>query len=82
MKKQYGVALMRLLPNVKWTVQGDDYENIIFEDSSIIAPTLAELNAELEKMKLEEDQRAINRQLLLERLGITEEEARLLLGGN
>lgn len=78
MKKQYGVALMRLLPNVKWTVQGDDYKNIIFEDSSIIPPTLAELDAELEKMKLEEDQRAINRQLLLERLGITEEEAKLL----
>lgn len=38
--------------------------------------------AEVEQRKTEAEAKAIQRQALLDKLGITEEEARLLLGGN
>jgi hypothetical protein len=42
----------------------------------------AEAKANDEKVKAEAEAKAAQRQALLSRLGITEEEARILLGGN
>ncbi len=47
-----------------------------------IALTVAEVEAEKIRQETEAAAKAHERTALLERLGITEEEARLLLGGN
>lgn len=77
--KKYQLALMRLFPNGGWSVNDDDYTKIIFKDSSITSPTIEELEAEVAKMEEEENQRKSDKASLLNRLGITEEEAQLLL---
>jgi hypothetical protein len=74
-------ALFSLVPDAKWNLVGDDYSSIdwIYGDK----PTLEQLQNEIEllpikKAKLSEEMgKAKN--ALLARLGITEEEAKLLL---
>jgi hypothetical protein len=77
-----GQVLEMLLPDGKWSIIGDDYENIIFYDGksitkkqfedgfSLVEDFFAKKQAEKAKVKA----------ALLERLGITAEEAALLLG--
>lgn len=70
-----------LRPNGGWVIQGDEYEGITFIEAQPF--TKAEFEAtkpkvEAAKTKLEAEKQA-KKQALLDRLGITEEEARLLL---
>jgi hypothetical protein len=79
MEKRYDLALMSMFPKGGWSVQDDNYTNIHFEDPTIEKPTLQNLDEELKKIQKEQEQLLIERQNLLNRLGITADEARLLL---
>jgi hypothetical protein len=80
-----GKVLNMLCPNVEWSIIGNKYEDINWYDKS---PTITkeEFEAgfdqyaawEIQQNEIQKQQR----QALLAKLGITEYEAKLLLGGN
>lgn len=69
--------------NAEWTLDGDDYEGLTWLSDSK-KPTKAELIAEWESVQAEVEAEKVakaNKRIeILERLGITEEEARIILG--
>lgn len=79
-------ALDLLRPQSEWVLNGDDYAQIQWLDKETSAPTIEEIAAkiaELPQIKAtKEAQKAADKAALLSKLGITEDEARLLLGGN
>ena len=80
MAKGYEVLSM-LLPQGGWVISGDDYEGIQFlECESITKKAFTDGFANYDAWKAEQDSiKAANKSALLERLGITEDEAKLLL---
>jgi hypothetical protein len=79
-------AIQYLKPTAQFSFEGTDYSSIKWDVLEGDAPTQAEINAAIEQVKIDEAQaeatKAAQKQALLSRLGITEEEAKLLLGGN
>lgn len=79
-------AIKNLRPNAEFSFTDDDYSTIKWDVLEGDVPTQAEVDAAIEAVKQEEAQaeatKAAARQALLDKLGITEDEARLLLGGN
>jgi hypothetical protein len=77
-------VLTMLIPNGGWAIAGDEYEGIQFINCEPI--TKAEFTAgfaEYDAWKTEQDAaKTIAKEALLAKLGITAEEAALLLGGN
>jgi len=75
-------VLGMLIPQGGWIMTGDDYEGIEFlECDPITKAEYLDGFAAFEAHKAEQDaKRAIDKAALLERLGITAEEAALLLG--
>jgi hypothetical protein len=77
-------AIKKLKPNAEWSFSNNDYTTINWIVLEGQAPTQAEVDAAIEQIKADEitqaATKAAQRQALLERLGITEDEARLLLG--
>ena len=77
-----GNVLGMLIPTGGWYIAGDDYENIQFLECEPI--TKAEFQAgfaQYEAWKAEQDaKRVADKAALLDRLGITADEAALLLG--
>jgi hypothetical protein len=73
-----------LIPNGGWSIVGNEYEGIQFLECEPITKEQFEAGfAQYDAWKTEQEAaKAHERAALLERLGITEEEARLLLGGN
>ncbi len=75
-------AIHKLRPNTEWVL--DEHKGLSFKDESIVVPTEAEIDAAIEQIKADEitqaATKATQRQALLTRLGLTEDEARLLLG--
>jgi hypothetical protein len=77
-------VIQSLRPDNQFTMFEDNPETIIWNDQDVITPS----NAEIETAKIafkaaqaaEAATKAAQRQALLTRLGITEDEARLLLG--
>ena len=75
-------VLSYLLPNGGWTIQGEDFASIVYDDGvtpvskSAFDSAFAEVD-NLTAQKLAEAQ--ANKAALLERLGITADEAALLL---
>jgi hypothetical protein len=72
-------------PNGGFYIQGDDFSTVFFDEG--VTPITKEQFeagfAQYDTWKAEQDAaKAHERAALLERLGITEDEARLLLGGN
>lgn len=86
MNEYLSPAIKKLKPNSEFTYINDDYSTIQWIKLEDDAPTQAEVDAAIEAIKQEEIQAKAEaetkRQALLDKLGITEEEARLLLGGN
>lgn len=84
MRMYLAEAIQSLRPGAEFSYTNDDYSTINWIVLEGKAPTLAEVNKEIEKIKkleIEEPiQRAAAKAALLERLGITAEEASLLLG--
>jgi hypothetical protein len=77
-------VLSKLIPTGGWYIAGNEYENIQFIECEPITKSEFEAGfAQYDAWKAEQDAaKAHERAALLERLGITEDEARLLLGGN
>jgi hypothetical protein len=76
-------AINKLKPNAEFSFQADDYSTIKWDVLEGNAPTQSEINAAIEQVKVEEAQAEITKPQakadLLARLGITADEARLLL---
>lgn len=84
MKFTVADALMELLPNVEWKLTDNDLSTLeILSEGNFAIPTNEEINKTIKKLEsdLEIAEREImaKRKALLEKLGITEEEAKLLL---
>lgn len=77
-----GEVLTMLCPDAKWTIYGDDYSLIIWHNGEP-AITKQQFEAgfsQYDAWKAEQDAaKATEKQALLDRLGITEAEAKLLL---
>jgi hypothetical protein len=75
-------ALNSLKPGAEWTLSGDNYEDLNWLDTGK-APTLAEIEAEIAALPGKEaDAQAAKeseKAALLAKLGITDDEAKLLL---
>lgn len=77
-------VLRMLIPNGGYVAVGNDYEGIQFLECEPITKEQFEAGfAQYDAWKAEQEAaKAHERSALLAKLGITEEEARLLLGGN
>ena len=76
-------AIWSLRPNSEFTYKNDDYATIEWHILEGEAPTAKEIEVAMERLKAAEltnkQQKAAAKTALLERLGITAEEALLLL---
>ena len=76
-------AIRKLKPNSEFSFTNDDYSTIKWDVLEGIAPTQAEIDVAIEQVKTEEAQveaaKATAKAALLAQLGITEEQAKLLL---
>lgn len=77
-------AIRSLRPDASWVIYDNDYSTIIWHELEGDAPTQSEIDAAIKQVKsqeiAEEKAKAAAKAALLERLGITAEEAALLLG--
>jgi hypothetical protein len=77
-------AIRKLKPNSEFSFQEDDYSTIKWDVLEGDAPTQAEIDEAIEQIKTTEiteaTTKAAQKAALLDRLGITEDEAKLLLG--
>jgi hypothetical protein len=80
MAQGYQIVEM-LIPNGGWVMTGDTYEGIEFIDCEPITKAQFEAGfAEYDAWKAEQDSaKAAQKAALLDRLGITQDEAKLLL---
>jgi hypothetical protein len=76
-------AIQSLKPGAEFSITDSDYSSIVWDVLDGSAPTLAEVNAEIAKIEAEEaakaESKATAKAALLDRLGITAEEAGILL---
>jgi hypothetical protein len=76
-------AIKKLKPNAEFTFTEDDYSTIQWIVLEGNAPTKGEIANAIEEIKTDEissaETKTIQRQAILDRLGITAEEAALLL---
>jgi hypothetical protein len=79
-------AIKKLKPTAEFSFTDNDYSTIKWDVLDGTAPTQAQIDVAIEQVKADEITQATAasaiRAALLTRLGITEEEARILLGGN
>ena len=80
-------ALLKLRPNTEWFMQDNDISTLVFiEPKTATVPTQDEIDSAIveidENKQAEAQAKATARQAVLDRLGLTAEEAQLLLGGN
>lgn len=77
-------VLTFLIPDGGYVLTGNTYEGLSFVECEPITKAEFEAGfAQYDAWKAEQDAtKAAQRQALLNRLGITEDEAKLLLGGN
>jgi hypothetical protein len=76
-------AIRKLKPTAEFSFSNNDYSTIKWDVLEGIAPTQAEIDVAIEQIKAEEAQaaatKATAKAALLAQLGITEEQAKLLL---
>ena len=76
-------AIHRLKPNAQFTFKGEDYSTVDWIELEGTAPSQQEIDSALSEIKAEENAKdaadAAAKSALLERLGMSEEEAKLLL---
>jgi hypothetical protein len=75
-------VLEMLIPDGGWAIYGDDYEGIQFIDCEpITKKQFSDGFAKYDAWKSEQDAaKETQRQAILDRIGLTSDEARLLLG--
>lgn len=83
MKNLLVQAIKNLKPDSEFVITNDDYATIEWHKLDGTAPSKAEVDAEIAKVKAEivkeAEEKETKRAALLTRLGLTEDEARLLL---
>ena len=76
-------AIFSLRPSSEFSFINEDYSTIYWDVLEGTAPTQSEIDAEIVKIKAQEQAdksaKAAEKAALLEKLGITEDEAKLLL---
>ena len=76
-------AIRKLNPNAEFSFNDDDYSTIVWDQLEGDAPTQKEIDAAIKQIKADElteaATKAAAKSALLDRLGITEDEAKLLL---
>jgi hypothetical protein len=72
-------AVNNLRPDTEWTMADDDVENIIWHTEGVEPISSKELQDEIARLENIEAQKPVLKAALLDRLGITEDEAKLLL---
>jgi hypothetical protein len=78
-----GEVLGMLIPTGGWVIYGDDFDSIIYDDGvkPITKKQFTDGFAAFDAWKSEQEAvKASSKSALLDRLGITAEEAKLLLG--
>jgi hypothetical protein len=78
-----GDVLNMLCPGIEWTIRGDKFEDIIWHNGEvpITKKQFTDGFAQYDAWRVEQESvKATQRQAILDRLGLTEDEARLLLG--
>jgi len=80
-----GEVLSMLIPTGGWVISGDDFDSIRYDEG--VTPVTKEQFengfAAFDAWKAQQDaQKATARQAVLNRLGLTEEEVQLILGGS
>ena len=77
-------AICKLRPTAEFSFTDNDYSTIKWDVLDGDAPTQTEIDEAIEQVKADElaeaEAKAAKREALLSKLGITEEEARILLG--
>jgi hypothetical protein len=77
-------AIRKLKPTAEFSFQEDDYSTIKWDVLEGNAPTQSEIDAAIEQVKADEITEAATkeaqRRAILDRLGLTSEEAKILLG--
>lgn len=77
-------AIKKLKPSAEFSLSDNDYSTIKWDVLEGTAPTQAEIDAEIVKIKAQEKTdkaaKAAAKAALLDKLGISEDEAKLLLG--
>ena len=83
MKSYLILAIQLLKPTAEFSLTNNDYSTVKWDVLEGDAPTLAEIDDAIEQVKADEiaeaQAKAQAKAELLERLGITEDEAKLLL---
>ena len=83
MSNYLGKAIRKLKPTAEFSFQENDYTTIKWDVLDGDAPTQKEIDAAIKEVKADEiadaQAKATQRQAILDRLGITAEEAALLL---
>ena len=81
--KEMIIAAITSLRPTGWSLIGYDFEDLIY-DEGIKPITKSELDAEIKvienKLKAEAEAKAAQRQAILDRIGLTADEVKLLLG--
>jgi hypothetical protein len=76
-------AIIKLRPTAQFSYNYNDYSTVKWDVLEGEPPTQSEINAAIDQIKADKiaktQQKAAQKAALLDRLGITEEEARLLL---
>lgn len=76
-------AIRKLNPTAEFSFTDDDYSTIVWDQLEGDAPTQKEIDAAIKQIKADElteaATKAAAKSALLDRLGITEDEAKLLL---
>ena len=76
-------AIKSLRPNVEWSMSGEDVENIIWHTPNVDSLTEEEVQDEIIRLEqvqeAELDAKAVQKAAILERLGLTEDELRVVL---
>lgn len=73
------IAIKNLRPEAEFSYNDNDYSTIKWDILEGDAPTKKEIDEEIARIQNEELAKAGQKQALLDRLGITADEARLLL---
>lgn len=77
-------AILKLKPNSEFSFENNDYSTIKWDVLDGKAPTQKQIDDAIEQVKIDEvkeaEAREAQRQAILDRLGLTADEAKLLLG--
>lgn len=78
-------ALFSLRPKAEWSIDNDDLATLVWHTPDVEPLTQAEVDAEVARLKQaavnEAAEKAVARAVLLERLGLTDDEFEVLVGG-